>query len=85
MPGVQRRPSCSSKDITDTIMNLTQQLHILEGGNGNDISEELGVPKHQLEEKEIELALENQHVNDDEETHKMKAKSMIGLVKNDQR
>mmetsp|Transcript_26800 Transcript_26800/g.49269 ORF Transcript_26800/g.49269 Transcript_26800/m.49269 type:complete len:377 (+) Transcript_26800:188-1318(+) len=70
------------KDLSDTVMHLTQQLQNIGVIEEKNIHE-LEALEHQLDETEIELAWEKQHVGNEKETQKAMFDSMLTQIKKD--
>lgn len=74
------------KDLSDTVMDLTRQLQNLgvteeeRGGGAGEVKK----LERALEETEIELAWERQHVHDQKTSQKLIYESMIGQIKSEQ-
>jgi hypothetical protein len=70
------------KDLSDTVIHLTQQYQNIRGGDENNIRE-LEALKHQLVEKEIELAWEKQHVDSQTYSQELMFDSMLKQINKD--
>mmetsp|Transcript_26801 Transcript_26801/g.49271 ORF Transcript_26801/g.49271 Transcript_26801/m.49271 type:complete len:360 (+) Transcript_26801:188-1267(+) len=72
------------KDLSDTVMHLTQQLQNVGGEDEKNIHT-LEALKHKLVETEIELSWEKQHVDNQEENRELMYQDMLGQIQKDQK
>lgn len=78
------------KDLSDTVMNLTLQLHKYNLGetktnNEDKIRRQLEEIEHQLDEKKIELEWEKQHVENQQMAQEILFQTMAGQIEKDQK
>lgn len=72
------------KDLADTVMHLTQQIQHFGSKDEPTKRDELETLEHRLDEKEIELVWEKQHVESQIEARKLMAKTMSGQIVKEQ-
>mmetsp|Transcript_7686 Transcript_7686/g.17399 ORF Transcript_7686/g.17399 Transcript_7686/m.17399 type:complete len:375 (+) Transcript_7686:151-1275(+) len=81
--GIGTNHATNVKNLSDTVTSLSRQLHTLEVENENKIHEVETLEK-QVSDKDIELAWENQHVENQMESQGLMHKAMMKQIQKDQ-
>lgn len=74
----------TNKELSDTVMELTRQLHTLEVENENKIHE-IETLEKQVNDKDVELAWESQHVADEGELKETMLHDLMRQIKKDEK